>query len=41
MGELSTVVLPVYPVLLGGAAFTAYYSWRVTGNALEFPYQLY
>jgi hypothetical protein len=30
----------VLPVLILGGALTAYYCWRVTGNALEFPYLL-
>ncbi len=35
------VALPLAGVLLCFLAFTAYYDWRVTGNPLQLPYQLY
>jgi len=39
--RVTGVALPLTAVLLCFAAFTAYYNWRVTGNPLQLPYQLY
>ena len=37
---LPRVVLPICAALALGAAFMGYYNWRVTGNALLFPFTL-
>ena len=39
--RLTKVAAPLGAVLVCFAAFTAYYNWRVSGNPLELPYQLY
>jgi hypothetical protein len=39
--RLTGVVLPLTAVLACTVTFTAYYNWRVTGNALQLPYLLY
>ncbi len=38
---LRRVVLPLAAILLATGAGIAYYSWRVTGNPLRSPYQVY
>jgi len=37
-GSLRRVILPAGAVLMCGFAFTAYYNFRITGNALRMPY---
>jgi tetratricopeptide (TPR) repeat protein len=39
--RLAAVAAPLLAVLLFFGVFTAYYNWRVTGNPLLLPYQLY
>ena len=41
VGFFKGVVLPAGLVLGVGLAWLGYYNWRVTGNALVFPYSLY
>ena len=36
-----SVVLPLCSVLLLGALWTGYYNWRVTGNPVRMPYQVW
>lgn len=40
-GSLGRIALPAAAVLVPVAACMLYFNWRVTGNALELPYQLH
>src|SRR5207244_4001156 len=35
--KLTHVMIPLCAILLAGAAVLAYYNWRITGKAFEFP----
>lgn len=39
--SFARIALPATAVLVPVAAFMLYFNWRVTGNALELPYQLH